>query len=148
MFGGQHDGSRQDALHHAPLSSAAGTPTRTVAVPFLISAAWRAGWLAAWPGADGAGAHVWFLGLLAVAFAASILIGRWYDTRFGVVTFRHQDSGVISFVGFAACLVVVVALQLKLEFAWSMPLLFIAGVLMILGLQRPCPKPHYVAIAI
>src|SRR3954470_10838304 len=84
-------------------------------VPFLVSAAWRAGWLRWWPATEGRGATMWFLALLTTAVAISFPIRSWYERQFGSVAARRRDSGLPPLVAFVA--LVGLATWYQLEFA-------------------------------
>lgn len=115
---------------------------------FLVSAAWRAGWLP-WP-PDGPG-HVadrWF----AVAFLACLLVGlglgRYYRTQFGAVrplpSRFHAPPLLIVFLAF----VLLVAIQDTVAWRFPLPLVFLGAMLSVLGLAAAGLRHHYIAIAV
>ena len=116
-------------------------------VPFLLSAAWRGGWLGWWPGADGPGAGQWFVLMLAAAVAVSYLIGASYRAQFGEVRPLPGRSGAATLIlSFVAVLALGWAQD---QFGWqvSVPTIFIGLMLFRLGLAARALRKHYLVLA-
>ena len=119
-----------------------------VGVPFVASAAWRAGWLGWWPATQGRGAACWFWGLLAAGVGISFMVRRWYEREFGVAATGLVQNGA-AFLGlFAGGLGVTIWCQTTSDPPVSLPLLFVAAVLATLARQGLYLRPHYALIAL
>src|ERR1700722_8985478 len=94
-------------------------------VPFVVSAAWRAGWLGGWPSPDDHIARYWFLASLAIAVALSYGIRAHYRGRFGVVRAPRWRTGVLSTVSLWGGVVALAALQGRFGWRLSVPALFV-----------------------
>src|SRR5712691_1466871 len=99
-----------------------------VSMPFLLSAAWRAGWLGGWPSQDPRHAAYWFVGGFAVAIALSFIIRSWYHRQFGVVRARPWRTGLISMSFVFVCFVALASLQSAFAWPISMPVVFVGPV--------------------
>src|SRR5688572_739259 len=98
-----------------------------LALPFLASAAWRAGWLGGWPtGSVPMEAAYWFFGGLALAIALSFTVRTYYRRRFGMTRPLPWRSGFITLTTLFACFVWLVSLQSTYEWPVSVPAIFIA----------------------
>lgn len=119
-----------------------------VGVPFVLSAAWRAGWLRWWPATQGRGAAWWFWSLLAASIGFSFLVRRWYQREFGMAAPGPIQNGAVSLGLFAGGLVITIWCQMASDAPVSLPLLFVAGVLATLARQGLYVRPHYALIAL
>ena len=117
-------------------------------VPFLLSAAWRAGWLAWWPGARGRGATLWFLALLACAVVVSFPIRAWYERQFGAVRARRRDSGVLPLLAFVGLVGLAAWAQLRVTPPLLLPLLTVGVILVLIGLRDREIRPHYIGVGV
>lgn len=117
-------------------------------VPFLLSAAWRAGWLAWWPGAQGRGATLWFLALLACGIVVSFPIRAWYERQFGTVHARRRDSGLVPLLAFAGLVGLAAWYQLRFTPPLVLPLLAVGVILATIGLRDREIRPHYIAVGV
>jgi hypothetical protein len=115
-------------------------------VPFLASAAWRAGWLTWWPWTAARGAECWFLASLATAIVVSYPIRAWYRRQWGVRQPPRRRSGASTL---AMCAVGVVALALRQpeDIRVSIPLVFVGIQLLMLGVVGQGVRKHYRVIA-
>ena len=113
-----------------------------LAALFLLSAAWRAGWVHL-PG----NAARWFLAGLAVAIAASYPLRAWYAARFGTVSQRLTDSSLLPIVAVGACLPLARATQDDTQLAFSLPAALIAAAMAGVGLAHYPLRRHYLAAA-
>jgi hypothetical protein len=116
-------------------------------VPFLLSAAWRTGWLQWWPAVRGRGATLWFVSLLVGAVALSFPIRRWYEWRFGTVATRGAESS-LPLLTCVLLLVAAAAYQLRGGFAFSLPVLVTGIILTAIGVSRWNIRPHYVIVGV
>jgi hypothetical protein len=119
-----------------------------VGVPFVVSAAWRAGWLGWWPATQGRGAAGWFWGLFAAGVGCSFIVRRWYEREFGRAAPRPTQNGAVSFGLFAGGLALTIWCQLASDPPVSLPLLFVAALLATFARQGLYVRPHYVLIAL
>ena len=115
-------------------------------VPFLVSAAWRAGWLTWWPGTAGRGATNWFIALVAGAITVSFPIRSWYERQFGLVAARRRDSGLLPLVAFVALVGLATWYQLEFTPTLMVPLLVVGLILALIGWHDLAIRPHYIAI--
>jgi hypothetical protein len=114
---------------------------------FLVSAAFRAGWLPTLPWVAGRGAQVSFFGLLAIAVVAALPIGNWYAHRYGVVRLRLADNGALALVSFVVCLLALVGLEEWLHSSIPLARLFLVSGLLVLGTAYGCKRVHYLMLA-
>src|SRR5436190_12556630 len=93
--------ARYVTAHYAHLQ---GLRLLPLAVPFIASALWRAGWLTWWPGVNERTAGSWFVLLLGLAIAVSFVVRDAYRAEFGDVQPLRGQSGasflLLSFVAF------------------------------------------------
>jgi hypothetical protein len=136
---------RYVTAHYAHLQGLRLVP---LGLPFLVSAMWRGGWLQWWPGAQGAGAGMWFVVMLAVAVGLSYLIEASYRAHFGDVQPLPGRSGaatlLLSFIAFLA----LAWLQHFAGWTISTALLFVAATLLRLGLVAGGLRKHYLVLAV
>jgi hypothetical protein len=115
-------------------------------IPFLASAAWRAGWLTWWPWTAGRGADGWFFGGLATAIVLSYAVGRWYRRQWGWTRPSRRRGGAATLmmctVGF-----VVLVLRQPDHIRVSVPVAFIGLQLALLGFVEHGVRKHYRVIA-
>ena len=116
-------------------------------VPFLISAAWRAGWLGGWPSRDPRVAGYWFVASLGLAVAVSYLIRAWYRHRFGRARSTLWSSGALTLFAVSTAFLAAIGLQTELSWRLSVPALFLSAVFTSIGLKRRGWRRHYVAVA-
>ena len=125
--------------HHAYLEGLRIVP---LGVPFLASAAWRAGWLTWWPWTAGRGAERWFWASLAAAIVLSYPIRAWYRRRWGARQPPRRRSGVatlaMSAIGFVA-LTFVQPDHLRV----SIPVMYVGMQLLMLGTVGHGMRAHY-----
>lgn len=114
---------------------------------FLISAAWRIGWLRRWPGATGPGATYWFVAMTALALLASFPIRSWYHRRFGVVRPRPFENGAITLITFTLLLLALVWVEEQLSSPLPLARIFFIGTLVYIGTAQRGMRPHYLVIA-
>jgi hypothetical protein len=136
--------TRYIAEHYAQLQGLRIVP---VGVCFLVSAAWRAGILSWVPAAQGRGARVWFLGLLAVAIVISEGVKRWYARQMGAAPVRPSRSGAATLVmSSVAC----GALASLPDNPWhvSPAVLLLVGILAVLGCVEHGLRRHYLWVAL
>jgi hypothetical protein len=115
-------------------------------VPFVFSAAGRAGWLHWMPGSVDLKIGLWFLMLFA-ALLCGLLVGKYYERRVGWVDARKDGLPVLA----VALPIFVVLLWIHrqiLDRSVPVPLhvVFVGLVLMWVGLARPGMRSHYVPI--
>jgi hypothetical protein len=111
---------------------------------FLLSAAWRLGWLSWVPGTENdRGAQLWFLGMLGVAVAVSVPIKGWYRRHVGMAAVRPDRSGAATLTMAAAA---VTGLASFPPTPWRVSLagLLIATLLVTLGCAAGGLRRHYV----
>ena len=118
-----------------------------VGVPFLVSAAWRCGWLGWWPGAGGADAGQWFVLMLAAAVAVSYLIGTSYHAQFGEVRPLPGRSGAATLILSFVVFMVLGWLQDRFGWQGSVPVMFVGVALFRLGLAAGALRKHYLVLA-
>ena len=111
-----------------------------LSVPFLLSSLSRLA-----PGAATLSGRGWTL-LLVSAFAASALIGRWYSRQFGQAPpFRWRAA--LHVVAATAAFFALEWLQEIRPLPVPLPLLFVAGALVRMGLAADRLRSHYIWIA-
>jgi hypothetical protein len=117
-----------------------------LSAPFVASAMWRAGYVDAYAPPGTRAPQMWFLSLMAVAVAASYLIGARYRRSFGAVRPLPGHSGAAALIG--CCATVLVLLWAQESFRWSvpMPAAFLFLAFMRLGLVEGGLRKHYLAI--
>ena len=116
-------------------------------VPFLLSAAWRAGQLSWVPGTSGYGAGYWFLGLMALALIVSVALARYYRQRFGSVQPGRRLKGPLLFCGFLALFSASIWAQEQFSSAVSLPAVVIGTALGYLGVSGGQLRIHYLTLA-
>jgi len=136
---------RYITTHYARLQGLRLVP---LGVVFLLSAAWRGGWLAWWPGAQGRGATGWFLALVACAVVISFPIRAWYERQFGTVRARLRDSGALPLVAFAALVGLATWYQLLFAPVLVLPVLIVGLILAMNGWRDLTVRPHYIAVGL
>jgi hypothetical protein len=114
---------------------------------FLVSAAFRAGWVTAGPWAAGKGARLSFVGLLAAATVSARPIGTWYARRYGVVRLRRADNGALALLSFVVCLLALAGVQEWLQTLIPLARLFLVSGLLVLGTAHRCTRVHYLVLA-
>jgi hypothetical protein len=129
--------------HHAYLEGLRIVP---LGVPFLASAAWRAGWLTWWPWTAGRGAERWFWASLATAILSSYPIRAWYRRRWGARLPPRRRTGAATLT-MSAIGVVVVGLFQPDHVRVSFPLVFVGMELLLLGVVGRGVRTHYLVIA-
>jgi hypothetical protein len=115
-------------------------------VPFLASAAWRAGWLTWWPWTAGRGAERWFFASLATAIVLSCPIRAWYRRRWGARQPPRHRNGAATLT-MSAIGVVALALWQPDHIRVSIPVVFVGLQLLTLGGVGHGARTHYRVIA-
>jgi hypothetical protein len=118
-----------------------------LAVPFLISAAWRSGQLSWVPGTEDNGSSYWFVLLMALAVIAAGRIGRYYREHFGHVQPIHRLRGALGFAVFLGIFLFTVSLQQTYHFPISLPATALACGIGYVGMVGGEPRAHYLALA-
>jgi hypothetical protein len=116
-------------------------------LPFLLSAAWRAGQLSWVPGTSGSGAGLWFLGLLLVGLMCAVALGTYYRERFGSVQPVRTFTGPLAALLFAGVFLFSLWTQDTLSPSISLPAAAVGlglGCLAVVGGQV---RTHYLALA-
>jgi hypothetical protein len=121
-----------------------------LAALFLISAMWRIGWVG--PSlTDGPlgpeSAVMWFVAGLAAAVILSFVIRAWYTKTFGFVSQSALRSGVLPLAGISIGFVI--SLWSLEQWQWPVPLpaMFVAAVLLWIGVSDRAARKHYIAVA-
>ncbi len=117
-----------------------------LAVPFLISALWRNGQLAGFPGTAGRGAAYWFLGLTLAALVVSTLMGTYYSRRFGSVEPTTRVHSLLAGVGYLSVLAAAIWAQDQFQTTLSIPIVLIALGLCYVGATGGQLRTHYLAL--
>jgi len=91
---------------------------------------------------------MWFIAGLTGAVALSFVIRAWYTKTFGFSSQPMRHSGVLPLSGLAIGFVVAVWLQEQWHWPVSVPVLFIAAVLLSMGVSDRATRKHYIAAAI
>jgi hypothetical protein len=115
-------------------------------VPFLASAAWRAGWLTWWPWTAGRGAERWFWSSIATAIVLSYPIRAWYRRQWGARQPPHRRNGAATLT-MSAVGVVALAVCQPVAIRVSTPLVFVGLQLLILSVVGRGARTHYRFIA-
>jgi hypothetical protein len=115
-------------------------------VPFLASAAWRAGWLTWWPWTAGRGAERWFWTNVATAIVLSYVIRAWYRRRWGARQPPRRGSGAATLTT-SAIGVVALAMFQPATIRVSIPLVFVGLQLLMLSVVGHGVRTHYRVIA-
>ena len=118
-----------------------------LAAPFLISAVWRIGAFGPYlPGGPRAAA-IWFVAALAGAVILSFAIRAWYTNTFGFSSQPMLHSGVLPLSALAIGFVIAVWLQEQWHWPLSVPAVFVAAVLLGIGVSHRAARKHYIAAA-
>ena len=118
-----------------------------LAVPFLMSAAWRAGYLRWVPGTTGRGPQHWFAIVFVVALVGATALGSYYRRRFGVVQPLSRIRGLFTALTSLAAFAFAIWLQSKQPHTLSLPLLVIAASIGYAGVLDGLPRTHYLAVS-
>lgn len=118
-----------------------------VAIPFLLSAMWRAGCLGWVPDTGGRGAEHWFAIVFALALVAAAVLGLFYRRRFGEVQSAWRLRGRLTLVSALIVLAVAIWLQSRQPTMISLPLLVIGIVVGCLGVVDGLTRPHYLIVS-
>lgn len=125
-----------------------------LAAVFLISAMWRSGWFG--PsladrhlGPSGfKSASIWFGAGLTAAVIFSFMIRAWYTKTFGSVCQSARHSGLLPLIGLSIGFVM--AMWAQERWQWPVPAaaMFVAAVLLSIGVAYGATRKHYIAVAI
>lgn len=118
-----------------------------LAVPFLASAAWRAGYLGWAPGTAGRGPEHWVAIIFLLSLVAAIAFGPYYQRQFGAVQPQWRIRGPLTLVGSVGALALAMWLQSRQPAAISLPLLVIAASVGYVGVLDGLTRPHYLAVS-
>jgi hypothetical protein len=117
-----------------------------LALCFLGSALWRAGFLTWLPGIAGKGAQAWFLAGLGLSLIGSFPIGALYTRSVGATRPRLARTGAVTLATCFACFLVLTTLPPN-SWSVSVPVVFVALTLVYVGLANRAFRPHYLGIA-
>lgn len=118
-----------------------------VALPFLVSAAWRDGAFAWVPGTHGIGAGYWFGGMMSAAVAISVTLGRYYTQSFGSVAHAWNGARLLKMLSFVVMLGLAVWTQSYFSPTVSFPTIAIGITLGYIGVSGGHTRTHYLALA-
>lgn len=115
--------------------------------PFLIAGAWRDRQFSWLPVTGDRAPEYWFLGLVAIAVAISIAVGRYYTRRFGAVHQQESLRGQILVVLLYALFITSLFVQNAIPLPISLPIITVAIAVGLLGVAGGHVRTHYIAVA-